>query len=86
MGKYKFSKPVNPFDYAEKRKGDIEIIQGNPCSGCLNELGNEFKSLGKYHEKLKNITILVAVFWISQINYEVCIRKYWMEINHDKIF
>ena len=59
-GKYKFSKPVNPFDYARKSSGDIEIIQGNPCSACLNELGNEFRSLGKYREKLKNITILVG--------------------------
>ena len=59
-GKYKFSKPVNPFDYARKSSGDIEIIQGNPCSACLNELGNEFRSLGKYREKLKNVTILVG--------------------------
>lgn len=59
-GKYKFSKPVNPFDYARRSGGDIEIIQGNPCSACLNELGNEFRSLGKYREKLKNVTILVG--------------------------
>ncbi len=60
VGKYKFLKPVNPFDYAEKSNGDIEIIQGNPCSACLNELGNELRFLGKYREKLKNITILVG--------------------------
>ncbi|MFC1946560.1 DUF362 domain-containing protein [Chloroflexota bacterium] len=59
-GKYKFSKPVNPFEYARKSSGDIEILQGNPCSACLNELGNEFRSLGKYREKLKDITILLG--------------------------
>jgi len=59
-GKYKFSKPVNPFDYARESRGDIEIIQGNPCSACLNELGNKFRSLGRDREKLKNVTILVG--------------------------
>jgi len=60
VGKHKFSKPVNPFDYAEKSSGDIEIVQGNPCSACLNELGNEFRSLGKYRETIQNITIMVG--------------------------
>ncbi|MBN2238599.1 MAG: DUF362 domain-containing protein [Dehalococcoidales bacterium] len=59
-GKLKFSKPLNPFDYAARSNGDIEIIQGNPCSACLNELGNEFKALGKDREKLKNVSILVG--------------------------
>ncbi|UCD08942.1 MAG: DUF362 domain-containing protein [Dehalococcoidales bacterium] len=81
-GKYKFSKPVNPFDYAKKSGGNIEIIQGNPCSACLNELGNEFRSLGKYREKLKNITLLVGPSAEIPDNdrhlifYGNCTRKY----------
>lgn len=81
-GKFKFSKPLNPFDYARKSQGDIEIIQGNPCSACLNELGNEFRSLGKDREKLKNVTILVGPnVEIPDSNrhlifYGNCTRKY----------
>jgi len=88
VGKYKFSKPVNPFDYAEKSNGDIEIIQGNPCSACLNELGNEFRSLGKYREKLKNITILVGPNAEIPDNdrhlvfYGNCTRKYANKENY----
>jgi len=59
-GKFPFSPPKNPFELAEKSGGRIKIIQGNPCSVCLNNLG---ESLALHEDNLKDfeeVTILVG--------------------------
>ena len=60
IGKYTFSIPRNPFDLAKESGGGIEIIQGQPCSSCLNELGNElFEFKGKLNQ-FRSVKILVG--------------------------
>jgi hypothetical protein len=60
IGKYTFSIPRNPFDLVKESCGGIEIIQGQPCSSCLNELGNElFEFKGKLNQ-FRRVTILVG--------------------------
>src|SRR4030042_1064862 len=82
IGKFKFSNPVSPFEHAKKSGGDFEIIQGNPCSACLNELGNDLMHLGKNRNKLKNAAILVGPKaklpdnGRSVILYGNCLKKY----------
>jgi len=41
VGKYSFSKPANPFQLIRQYVLPVEIIQGAPCSSCLNQLGND---------------------------------------------
>lgn len=50
--RFVFSTPKNPFKIAEESKGKVKIVQGNPCSICLNELGN---SLSLCRERLKEL-------------------------------
>lgn len=50
--RFVFSKPKNPFKIAEESNGKVKIVQGNPCSVCLNELGN---SLSLRREQLKDM-------------------------------
>lgn len=60
IGKFPFSSPKNPFKLVEKSEGRIKIIQGNPCSLCLNELG---QSLFLHEDNLKifkDVKILVG--------------------------
>jgi len=60
VGKFPFSPPKDPFKLAEKSGGRIKIVQGNPCSVCLNDLG---ESLALHEEHLKafeDVTILVG--------------------------
>jgi uncharacterized protein (DUF362 family) len=59
-GKFHFSPPKDPFKFAEKSAGRIEILQGSPCSVCLNELG---QVLGQYEDRLEDfedLTILIG--------------------------
>jgi uncharacterized protein (DUF362 family) len=62
IGKYKFSEPFNPLDIAGKTGGGIEIFQGNPCSACLNELGNDLREFCKKYgfDNIKDVAILVG--------------------------
>lgn len=48
-GRYRFSAPKNPFAIAEQSGGNVQIVQGGPCSVCLNSLGN---SLAEFHDDL----------------------------------
>lgn len=52
LGKFKFSHPKNPFEIANEVNGSINVIQGNPCCSCLNQLG-EF--LYQYQERFSDI-------------------------------
>jgi len=59
-GRFPFSSPKNPFKLAEKSGGRIKIVQGNPCSVCLNNLG---ESLALHEDHLKafeDVTVLVG--------------------------
>jgi uncharacterized protein (DUF362 family) len=57
---YPFSKPMDPIKIAEQSGGNIKIIQGNPCSVCLNELGTVMHLFQNRISELKDITILVG--------------------------
>jgi uncharacterized protein (DUF362 family) len=87
IGKYTFSAPANPFQLAKESDGGIEIIQGQPCSTCLNELGSELLAFkGKLH-RLRNVKILVGPSaqvpegHHTVIFYGNCLKKYRDEIN-----
>jgi len=59
-GTFAFAPPPNPFELAAESDGRIRIIQGNPCSACLNELGG---ALGSFRDRLagfENLVILVG--------------------------
>jgi uncharacterized protein (DUF362 family) len=58
-GKFNFSPPPNPFELAAK-SGRIRIIQGNPCSACLNELGGALSDFENRLEELGDLHILVG--------------------------
>lgn len=60
IGKFRFSKPINPFDVVKKYRERIQIIQGNPCSACVNELGNELRAVKEKLKKIKGLVILVG--------------------------
>jgi len=60
VGKFPFSFPKDPFKLAEKTQGGIKIIQGNPCSICLNELGQSLALHEGNLKDFKDITILVG--------------------------
>ena len=59
-GKFHFSPPKNPFKLAEKSGGRIRIIQGNPCSVCLNELGQSLALHEDHLHAFRDVTILVG--------------------------
>jgi uncharacterized protein (DUF362 family) len=59
-GCYPFSKPMDPLEVARKSGGNIEIIQGNPCSVCMNELGTVMHLFEDRIAELKDITILIG--------------------------
>jgi uncharacterized protein (DUF362 family) len=59
-GKFPFSPPKDPFKFAESSGGKVDILQGNPCSVCLNELG---QVLARYKDRLsdfEDLTILIG--------------------------
>ena len=58
--KFRFSPSKNPFKLAEKSGGRIRIIQGNPCSVCLNELGQSLASQEDHLHAFRDVTILVG--------------------------
>jgi uncharacterized protein (DUF362 family) len=58
--KYTFSVPANPFELAQESAGGIEIIQGQPCSSCLNELGSELAGFKGRLSQFRNVKILVG--------------------------
>lgn len=60
VGRFPFAPPKDPFKFAEKSAGKIEILQGSPCSVCLNELG---QVLARYKNRLnefEDLTILIG--------------------------
>jgi uncharacterized protein (DUF362 family) len=59
-GKFTLSPPANPFELAAKSGGSIRIIQGNPCSACLNELGGALGAFGERLKEFEDLTILVG--------------------------
>lgn len=59
-GKFPFSPPKDPFKLAEKSGGRIEIIQGSPCSVCLNELGQVLARYESHLSDFEDLTILVG--------------------------
>ena len=87
IGKYTFSVPANPFQLAKESGGGIEIIQGQPCSTCLNELGNELLAFkGKLH-RFRNVKILVGpTAQVTEgdhtvIYYGNCLKKHRDKVN-----
>ncbi len=59
-GKFPFSPPKNPFKLAEKSGGGIKIVQGNPCSVCLNSLGDSLALHEDHLKAFEDVTILVG--------------------------
>lgn len=59
-GKYRFAPPNDPFKLAEASKGRIQIVQGQPCSACLNELGQFLSLYADYLPEHEPISILVG--------------------------
>jgi len=59
-GRFPFSPPKDPFKLAEKSGGRIKITQGNPCSVCLNELGQSLASQEDHLHAFRDVTILVG--------------------------
>lgn len=57
---FTFSKPQNPFEIAKASNGKITIVQGNPCSICLNELGNSLAELKDRLNEFEKVTIFVG--------------------------
>lgn len=57
-GAFAFAPPPSPFELAAKSGGRIRIIQGNPCSACLNELGG---ALGSFQDRLTEFEDLVIL-------------------------
>lgn len=60
INKHNFSKPKNPFDIAKNSGGKLSIVQGEPCSACLNELGNDLDNFKGDYNSLGSIVILVG--------------------------
>ncbi len=87
IGKYTFSTPANPFELAKESAGGIEIIQGQPCSSCLNELGSELAGLRGSLSRFRNVKILVGPTAQPPegdhtiIYYGNCLKKYRDEAN-----
>jgi hypothetical protein len=57
---FTFSKPKNPFMIAQESEGRVSIVQGNPCSICLNELGNSLALLKDRIKEFDKVTIFVG--------------------------
>lgn len=86
LKKYKFSHARDPLEITKEGNGNINIIQGNPCCACMNELG---QILYQYKEKLRDIG-KINIFVGSHIDkesineninqklifYGNCLRKY----------
>ena len=87
IGKYTFSIPHNPFDLVKESCGGIEIIQGQPCSSCLNELGNELFMFTAKLDQFRRVKILVGPSAKipegenTVIFYGNCLKKYRDEAN-----
>lgn len=60
MGLYPFSQPNDPFKLAATSGGKIEIVQGNPCSVCVNELGQALSQYTNYAKGKESVSILVG--------------------------
>jgi len=58
--KFRFSPSKNPFKLAEKSGGGIKIVQGNPCSICLNSLGESLAFHEDHLKDFEDVTILVG--------------------------
>jgi len=80
--KFPFSPPKNPFKLVEKSGGRIKIVQGNPCSVCLNNLGESLALHEDHLKAFKDVTILVgpeAKSYISSgyiILFGRCLKKH----------
>jgi hypothetical protein len=59
-GRFTFAPPPNPFELAGESGGGIRIIQGNPCSACLNEVGAALGSLKDELGRFRDLAILVG--------------------------
>jgi uncharacterized protein (DUF362 family) len=59
-GRFPFSLPKDPLRIAAESGGKLEIIQGNPCSACMNQLGNILDAFRGRFRKMPEITILVG--------------------------
>lgn len=60
INKFPFSPSKDPFKLAEESEGGIKIIQGNPCSLCLNELGQSLFLHKDNLKMFKDVNILVG--------------------------
>jgi uncharacterized protein (DUF362 family) len=87
IGKIPFSSPANPFELAQASQGGIEIIQGQPCSSCLNELGSELMAFKGDLHRFHNLKILVGPTAQAPagdhtiIYYGNCLKKHRGEAN-----
>ena len=85
--RFRFSSPQNPFKIAEESEGRIEIVQGNPCSVCLNELGNSLAMQKENFKKYDKTVIFVGPNVdpsqypdsVNKIYYGNCLKKYQKE-------
>ena len=59
-GLFPFAPPNDPFKLAAESDGRIEIVQGQPCSVCLNELGHALSLYRDYLTDIEKVTILVG--------------------------
>ena len=59
-GSFRFSSPNDPFKLASGSNGKIEIVQGQPCSACINELGQFVSLYADYLKEHEPISILVG--------------------------
>ncbi len=57
---FTFSQPKNPFYYQDESEGKLRIVQGNPCSICLNELGNTLDLVRGRLKDLPKTTIFIG--------------------------
>jgi len=59
-GRFRPAPPNDPLKLAANSNGKIEIIQGEPCSACLNELGQFLSLYADYLQQHEPISILVG--------------------------
>ncbi|MFC1525572.1 DUF362 domain-containing protein [Candidatus Latescibacterota bacterium] len=60
MGRHVFAPPANPFELAAQSGGGIRIVQGRPCSACLNELGGALAQFQDRLHEFKDVVVLVG--------------------------
>lgn len=60
MGQHVFAPPANPFELAAQSGGGIRIVQGSPCSACLNELGDALRQFQDRLEEFEDVVVLVG--------------------------